>query len=41
MPEDIAENIRATLDGVNVKAMNPGKGKGSQKYPLVDVCDTI
>ncbi len=35
----IGGNIRATLIGVYVKAMNPGKGKGHQNYPLTDVCD--
>ena len=30
--------VQAELQGVNVKAMNPGKGNGNQKYPLVDVC---
>jgi hypothetical protein len=36
VPEGIS--VMAELEGVNVKAMNPGKGKGHQKYPLVDVC---
>ena len=37
--EQIGRYIQASLLGVNVKAMNPGKGNGRQKYPLVDVCD--
>jgi len=36
---DIGRNIQASLVGVNVKAMNPGKDNGRQKYPLVNVCD--
>lgn len=38
-PEEIDGHIRATLVGVNVKAMNPGKGNGRQNYELVNVCD--
>ena len=37
-PEDV-EFGSATLNGVYVKAMNPGPGKGGQNYPLVNVCD--
>jgi hypothetical protein len=37
-PEEV-EFGSATLDGVYVKAMNPGPGNGRQNYPLVDVCD--
>ena len=37
-PADIGPNLRASLAGVDVKAMNPGKGGGRQNYPLVDVC---
>ena len=38
-PEEIGRYIQASLVGVNVKAMNPGKDNGRQKYPLVNVCD--
>jgi hypothetical protein len=38
-PEEIGPNIRASLVGVDVKAMNPGPGNGRQNYPLTDVCD--
>lgn len=38
-PGEIGANIQASLEGVNVKAMKPGKGNGNQKYPLVNVCD--
>ena len=40
-PEDIGRNIQATLVGVNVKGMDPGKDNGRQKYPLVNVCDVL
>lgn len=33
--------VSATLDGVYVKAMNPGHGGGRQNYPLVNVCDVV
>lgn len=36
---DIGGNIQASLEGVEVKAMNPGRGNGRQNYPLVNVCD--
>ena len=35
---EIGANIRASLDSVKVKAMNPGKGNGPQNYELQDVC---
>ena len=38
LPEEV-EFGSATLDGVYVKAMNPGPGGGRQNYPLVDVCE--
>ena len=38
LPEEV-EFGSATLDGVYVKAMNPGPGNGRQNYPLVDVCE--
>ncbi|MCW8873298.1 MAG: hypothetical protein OQK01_11855 [Xanthomonadales bacterium] len=37
-PEDIT-TLFATLKGVFVKAMNPGRGGGRQNYDHVDVCD--
>ena len=37
--EQIGRYIQASLIGVNVKAMNPGKDNGRQKYLLVDVCE--
>lgn len=37
LPEDITE-LSASLEGVKVKAMNPGS-KGRQNYELVDVCE--
>ncbi|MDT8322200.1 MAG: hypothetical protein RQ826_16915 [Xanthomonadales bacterium] len=37
LPEEIT-GLVATLQGVYVKAMNPGKGNGRQNYELVDVC---
>jgi len=40
-PEEIGRYIQATLVGVNVKAMNPGKGNGRQNYPLVNVCNVL
>lgn len=39
LPEDIGSNIRASLEGVKVKAMNPGPGNGRQNYERVDVCE--
>jgi hypothetical protein len=37
--EDIDGNISANLVGVGIKAMDPGTGAKSQKYPKVDICD--
>jgi hypothetical protein len=40
LPEEI-ETISATLEGVYVKAMNPGPGSGRQNYPRVNVCEEL
>jgi hypothetical protein len=39
LPEEIT-NLRASLDGVGIKAMNPGTGAKRQNYPKVDICMT-
>lgn len=38
---ELVEFGSATLDGVYVKAMNPGPGNGRQNYPLVNVCEVL
>lgn len=38
-PEDIGGNISASFEGVHIKAMNPGTGAKSQKYPKVNICN--
>jgi len=37
-PGEIGGNISASLEGVTVKAMNPGKDNGRQNFEKVDVC---